>query len=257
MSKVREEASPERAASVTPGAFDELVERILAETDYPKNPFLVALADGSFDRDDFVETQIQFYNAVIFFSRPMAAVAAKIPSARQRREILRNVWEEHGEGSDHDAHGETFLALLERLGVSEEELGRRPLWPEVRLFNTALTGACVMDEFLVGTGVLGMIERMFSDISGRIGRAIVAQGWLPADRIIHYDLHEELDIKHADDFFEVLRPFWRDGTDEDRYVIEQGLRLGAVTFDTLYEHLYRARTRRWVLDQPLERHLRA
>jgi hypothetical protein len=33
------------------------------------------LADGSFDREDFVETQIQFFFAVVFFSRPMMALA--------------------------------------------------------------------------------------------------------------------------------------------------------------------------------------
>ena len=79
--------------------MNEIVEKVLAETDPHNNPYFVALRDGSFEKDDFVETQIQFYYAVVFFSRPMAAVAAKIPSAKQRLEVLRNVWEEHGEGN--------------------------------------------------------------------------------------------------------------------------------------------------------------
>ena len=40
------------------------------------------------------------------------------------------------------------------------------MWPEVRAFNTVLVGACVMDEYLIGAGVMGIIERMFSDIAG-------------------------------------------------------------------------------------------
>ena len=158
---------------------------------------------------------------------------------------LRNVWEEHGEGTEHDQHGSTFLELLRRLdGLTEDDIDHRPLWPEVRMFNTTLTGACVMDEYLVGVGVMGMIERMFADISASIGAAIIEHGWLARDRMIHYSLHQELDVRHAADFFNVLRPAWEEG-EESRYYIEQGMRLGAHAFYTLYEGLYRARQRRW------------
>lgn len=228
--------------------MNTLIRTILDETDYANNPFFVALRDGSFEKEDFVETQIQFFVAVVFFSRPMAAVAAKVPDARQRVEILRNVWEEHGEGSTSSQHGETFLVLLDRLaGISEEDVDRRVLWPELRMFNTTLTGACVMDEYLVGVGVMGMVERMFADISAWIGQALVARGWLTPETLIHYNLHAELDIKHSDDFFDVLRPAWT-ASPENRYYIEQGLRLGAHSFNTLYEGLYRGRSRRWMRD---------
>lgn len=225
-------------------ALHELVEQVLAATPYRDNPYFLALREGSFELDDFVETQIQFYFAVVFFGRPMAAVAARIPSARLRVEVLRNVWEEHGEGSDGDTHGSTFLTLLQRLhGVSPDEVETRALWPEVRAFNTMLTGACVMDEYVVGVAVMGMIERMFSDISAWIGSGIVERGWLPAGQMIHYGLHQTLDIRHADDFFAVLEQPWeRDPA--ARYLIEQGLRLGAFAFNRFYEDLFRARTRR-------------
>jgi pyrroloquinoline quinone (PQQ) biosynthesis protein C len=228
--------------------MDTAIQTILDETKYEQNPFFIALRDGSFTKEDFVETQIQFFIAVIFFSRPMAAVAAKIPVAKQRVEVLRNVWEEHGEGTTNAQHGETFLVLLNRLaGITEEDVDKRVLWPEVRMFNTTLTGACVMDEYLVGVGVMGMIERMFADISAWIGQSLVERGWLTRETLIHYNLHAELDIKHAGDFFNVLRPAW-DASPESRYYIEQGLRLGAHAFYCLYEGLYRARTRRWMRD---------
>jgi pyrroloquinoline-quinone synthase len=61
--------------------------------------------------------------------------------------------------------------------------------------------------------------------------------------MIHYDLHEEIDVKHSQDFFDVLAPAWEKSA-ENRYYIEQGLRLGAHVFNGLYEGLYRARKRR-------------
>jgi pyrroloquinoline-quinone synthase len=221
-----------------------LVESILSESSYSRNPFFRALEDGNFSKEDFIETQIQFFWAVVFFSRPMAALAAKIPTPELRLEIVRNVWEEHGEGDLRRIHGGTFLEFLNRLGeIQFDDIDRRALWPEVRTFNTLLSGVCVLDEYLVGVGLMGMIERMFSEISSWIGRGVVQRGWLTSDRMIHYSLHEKLDIKHSQDFFDILERAWSISP-ENRYSVEQGLRLGEFVFNRLYEDLYRARSRR-------------
>lgn len=220
------------------------VAAILDEVRPDENPYFVALRDGSFDRADFVETQIQFYYAVVFFSRPMAVVAAKIPSPGLRMEVMRNVWEEHGEGDSSKIHGSTFRELLQRLdGIGIEDVEGRQLWPEVRAFNTALTGCAMADDWEVGVACFGMIERMFVDISSWIGRAIVDRGWLSEAQMIHYDVHEALDVKHSQDFFDVLTG-GTDGSEQAAYCVEQGLRLGAYVFDEMYRGLYRARQRR-------------
>jgi pyrroloquinoline quinone (PQQ) biosynthesis protein C len=229
---------------VSSPTLQTLINEILAESRFRKNPYFAALSDGSFELSDFVETQIQFLHAVSFFSRPMAALAVKIPSARHRAEVLRNVAEEHGEGDPTRSHVSTFLVFLSRLaGVTQADVERRALWPEVRLFNTALAGACGLDEYLVGAATLGMIERMFCEISGLIASGVVRRGWIPSARMVHYDLHRELDVRHAQDFFDILGAAW-DQKPEDRYAIEQGLRLGVSVFDGLYLNLYRQRSRR-------------
>lgn len=229
--------------------LDLLVKVVLDDVDYAENPFFVALRDGSFTHEDFVETQYQFHTAVTFFSRPMAALAAKIPDPALRAPIIRNVWEEHGEGDPKRMHGATFELFLSRLAHLsledvQRELARRPLWPEMRAFNTLLVGCCVLDDYLVGAGAMGAVERMFSEISMWIGRAVVARGFMTADEMVHYDLHEQLDVRHAADFFQVLTSQWDAGPSQ-RYQIEQGLRMGAIAFDQLYARLYRCRQRRW------------
>jgi pyrroloquinoline quinone (PQQ) biosynthesis protein C len=223
--------------------MNDLIERILVETDHHNNPYFAALRAGEFEKADFVETQIQFYHAVVYFFRPMAALAAKTPGPLQQVEILRNVWEENGEGDPARAHGATFLEFLARLdGVTAADVERRALWPEVRIFNAALAGACAIDDYLVGCATMGMIERMFCEISSWIGHAVVRNGWIAPERLVHYDLHEELDVRHAQDFFDVLRPAW--AREADRYTIEQGLRMGAAVFDGLYRGLFERRKRR-------------
>lgn len=224
--------------------MNDTIQRVLAEHPIAANPYMGALREGTFAKADFVETQIQFYYAVVFFSRPMAVLAAKIPSARVRTEILRNVWEEHGEGSAEKRHGATFAELMRRLdGVGIDQIEQRALWPEVRAFNTTLIGCCALDDWEIGAGCLGIIERMFVGISKWIGTGIVKNGWLPAEEMVHYSVHEELDVRHSDDFFATLQPgFTADA--RARYLIEQGLSLGAYTFDRLYRDLFAARTRR-------------
>lgn len=229
--------------------MQSLINDILTPMDVKNNPYFMALRDKTFDKNDFVETQIQFYFAVVFFSRPMAAAAAKVPCPKQRLEIIRNVWEEHGEGDLSDIHGHTFTQLLNRLDVKDlNEIDKRALWPATRQFNTTLAGATALDEHLVGVGLMGIIEYMFSQISAWVGNGIIDNGWLTVDQMIHYNLHEKLDIKHAKDFFDVIEPTWEKGSVEDRYVIEQGIRLGAFTFYQFYENLYRGRKQRLFRD---------
>ncbi|MBN9226232.1 MULTISPECIES: TenA family transcriptional regulator [Legionella] len=226
--------------------MNQLIEQVLRETNYLNNPYFIHLHNGTFDKSDFVETQIQFYSAVEFFARPMAALVSKIPCPEQRLGILRNVWEEHGEGDSERFHKFTFLTFLQRLdGCTFTEVQSRVLWPELRIFNSTLEGVCNSDNYLIGVGTMGIIERMFSDISFFIGRSVVERGWITSSQLIHYDLHEKLDIKHAEDFFAILRTAWN--TDlQARDAIAQGLRLGATLFNGLYEGLFRARSRRWL-----------
>lgn len=208
-------------------------------------PYLAALADGRFDRGDFVETQKQFLYAVVFFSRPMAVLAARMPRPEQRLSILGNVSDEHGNGELRLSHEATFLTLLARLGVHTDEVEATAMWPEVRAFNTALTGLTMTDDVPTGIAALGMIEDLFAGISTRIGRGLLAQGWLQADELVHYKTHEELDVQHSDDFYRIVEPRWDDGP-RARYQVTQGLELGGALLRQLYDGLWAGRQRRWV-----------
>ena len=41
--------------------LDKALTRVLEESGYRANPYFTALADGSFAKEDFVATQVQFY----------------------------------------------------------------------------------------------------------------------------------------------------------------------------------------------------
>ena len=93
-----------------------------------------------------------------------------------------------------------------------------------------------MDELEVGVSCMGIIEYAFAGISSVIGEAVVANGWVSEERLVHYKMHAEIDERHAEEFFAVVEPAWEN---EDRgYYVEQGLQLGAYVFDRLYRDLH-------------------
>jgi len=82
---------------------------------------------------------------------------------------------------------------------------------------------------------MGIIEHAFAGISASIGSAVVARGWISAERLVHYKLHAEIDMRHAEEFYAVIAAGWNDA--QRRYHIEQGLELGSYILDRLYRDL--------------------
>ena len=220
-----------RAPQVTARA-DEVIKRV----GVLQNSYFSGLASGEMDLECFRLTQEQFFFAVTFFPRPMAALVAKIPDPKMRLDILHNVVEEHGEFNVDEFHHTTFQRFLTSIGSDVtplEDHSQWSLWSPVRAFNSCLTTSCVLDELEVGVACLGIQEYIFSDVSAIIGKAVVENGWVAADDLIHYKLHAEIDKRHAEEIFAVVEPKW----ESHRYFIEQGLELGAYIFDRMFRDL--------------------
>ncbi len=222
---------PSLAPQVTAAAND-----VLRKISILENPYFAALADGTMSLESFRQTQEQFFFAVTFFPRPMAALVARIPNPRARLDILHNLVEEHGEFQEDQFHHTTFQRFLASIGSRLDDAEGAPLWPAVRAFNSVLSASCLLDELEVGVACMGIIECAFAGISAAIGTAVVERGWVSADNLVHYKLHAEIDERHAAEFFAVIEPRWED--EGGRYSIEQGLKLGAYIFDRLYRDLH-------------------
>jgi pyrroloquinoline-quinone synthase len=199
------------------------------------NPYFVSLADGQMSLEDFRASQEQFYFAVAFFSRPMAGLVARSPDYASRIDILHNVVEEHGDFSLSASHAMTFQAFLASLGCDVRRLHSLRPAPGVHAFNSVLYSACMLEELETGIACIGIIEHAFARLSAQIGREVVARGWVERERLVHYSLHAELDVRHAEEFFQLIEPKWSDPEKRER--IERGLELGAYIFDRLYVDL--------------------
>ena len=210
-------------------------DAILRKIGILQNPYLESLANGTMSQECFRRSQEQFFFAVTFFPRPMAALVARIPSPRARLDILHNLLEEHGDFKEEEFHHTTFQKFLRSIGSQPEKLDALTLWPAVRAFNSVLTASCLLDELEVGVACMGIIECAFAGISASIGKSVVERGWVKSEELVHYKLHAQIDQRHAEEFFAVIESRWDDK--HGRYLIEQGLELGAYIFDRLYRDL--------------------
>ncbi len=199
-----------------------------------QNNYLILLENGEMSLEAFKISQEQFYHAVNFFPRPMAALIARIPSARARMDILHNLVEEHGEFNEQAFHCTTFKRFLASLEGSEDCQPTPLISPAVHAFNNVLMGTCALDELETAIACMGMIEFTFAQISARIAEAVVQRGWVQANKLVHYKLHAKIDERHADDFFAVIEESF---CTERRLPIEQGIKLGLHIFHRLYDEL--------------------
>ncbi len=234
---------------VSSGSSDLMgtVCRLAEQSAIHDNEYFTAMRLRTISLADFRETQKQFFFAVGFFSRPMAALMARIPDSGARAALIHNLADEHGfddQGGQHAAfdsqlaHDRTFLRFLGTLGVTPHEMGSTRERAPVRAFNAGLMGACVAEPIEVAFGCLGVIEYAFADISALIGQVIVARGWVSSDQLVHYKLHAEIDKHHAAEFFRSTDAAWAGGG-VGQTNVESGIQLGLYLFNRLYVDLYR------------------
>lgn len=223
--------APSRAPRVTACA-----DAVLARAGLSANPYFAALADGSMSLAGFRASQREFYHAVRYFPRPMAALLARLPDPAARLDILRNLVEEHGDFRPDRFHANTFARFLDSVGTRPPDPDAGEMAPAVHAFNSVLAAACGVHDPDVGAACLGVIEHAFAGLSAKIGAGVVRRGWVAEGELVHYALHAELDVRHAEEFFAVVESRWDDPAGRSR--VRQGLELGAYAFDQLYRGLH-------------------
>src|SRR5437667_11954132 len=97
-------------------AITARADEILRDVDIYHNPYFRDLQHGAMPLEQFRRSQEQFFFAVTFFPRPMAALVGRIRSPRQRIDILHNLVEEHGLFQEELSHRTTLQNFDETRG---------------------------------------------------------------------------------------------------------------------------------------------
>lgn len=211
----------------------EFLELSVSQLRLTEIPYFNKLCSGEMSKGEFLNGQIEFAPLVHAFSRSLALVIANIPDALNRISLVENLWEEHGRGIKANVHGQTMLALIDRLGGMSSEIDINKPSINARIFNEALRSVSSFEDYRFSASVFASIERTFVDVSTMTYKSIVDCGWLEKSRIIHYELHRELDVQHSEEFLLVVNKDWEDN-EASRALIEGGIRFGSRLFANFY-----------------------
>src|SRR5687767_5626906 len=94
----------------------------LARVGIEGNPYRQSLRHDRMTLEGFRRSQEQFFFAVTFFPRPMAALVGRIPEPKLRLDVLHNLVEEHGEFDESRFHHNTFQRFLATIGSGPERV---------------------------------------------------------------------------------------------------------------------------------------
>src|SRR4030095_8762306 len=109
--------STQRAPRVTARAEQAIVRSGILD-----NPYLRALRDETMTLEAFRATQEQFFFAVTFFPRPMAALVGRNTNPPLRLDILHTLVEDHGECSEERFHHNAARRFLRLIGSDPDAL---------------------------------------------------------------------------------------------------------------------------------------
>ncbi len=208
------------------------ISKLIKSSPIDDQPFFMSLLNGTMDKEQFKETQINFLDAVEFFSKPMFIISSKLDTYEDRCRIIENILDEHGNGEIGNAHGNTFRQYLVSLGVTEKQINNRKPNKAVLEFNKTLIKCSTKKSTMRSIAMMGIIEERYSKISATVVREILNKKWISKDRLYHYSLHAELDVEHAQGFYNIIKGGWKNINSKKE--IKKGLTLGNSMILNLY-----------------------
>ena len=215
--------------------MDHFISCLKQKTPIEENKYFLDLIKKKITFKKFKETQVCFYDAVIFFTKPMFIIASKLNSYEQRLIILDNIMDEHGDGELSQTHGETFKQYLLSLGVLEEEILNRKQNKAANVFNKLLVKKAKEKPIYFSLAMMGIIEDRYVTITKLLSEHLIKNKWLNKDTLTHYKVHENLDVEHADSFYSLIKDRWL--KPKHRKEIKEGLVFGNDLILNLYSDL--------------------
>ena len=185
------------------------------------HPFVRAMFDGSLPLEVAQRTALEIAHVVACFPRFLAAVIANIDDHRERMLLVDNLYEEHGRMDPSHVHEVTYRGFLRELGLDDARAAAHRPGLGVIVYNRAMLDLCRTQRVPEALGALGVVEEIVARAS--VGVRRYAAHRRAASDEAHFSVHETLDLRHADELYDLAEPHWARGDDE---AVRLGMRLG-------------------------------
>jgi hypothetical protein len=154
------------------------------------------------------------------FDDLVAMAQVKMP-ARAKLEMARNYWDEMGRGREHGMHGRLLERLVRFLDLPVAIA--TTLAPALALGNLMVALATQRPYAYHAVGALGVIELTAPGRVAQVAAGLKRLG-IPAPERLYFDLHAELDHKHAQAWIaEVIAPLVAERPHTARWIAEGAL----------------------------------
>ena len=185
------------------------------------HPFLKKFSSGKLTLDRIRIFARQYYLYSRWFTMYVSAVIANMPDERPRAHLIKNLYEEYGEGKPECAHPAIFRRFLKALRLDAAEVERTEPLPETRLFIHEYLFVCRDGHFLEALGALGPgTESIVPYIYHPIYEGLRKEPSLSEKDVEFFTLHMRMDVEHSANIKEALLEYAV--TKENQALIRQG-----------------------------------
>ncbi|AYV78565.1 MAG: heme oxygenase [Edafosvirus sp.] len=189
--------------------------------------------------ENFMMSQVNFVDAVDEWSCILGLMVAKVPSVKERIVLIKNLYDEHGNGNIENSHVVTFNKFIKML--LEICNNRIELIHDDRINNEIINkfihelhNVIGSNNWVYSIAVLAMIEYTYITVSKCIHEFV--SNYTPSELIHHYSLHEIMDQTHSQELFSIVTDQYE--TKNNKKVIEDGILHGYKILYDLYDSLF-------------------
>ncbi|HHT9119726.1 MAG TPA: TenA family transcriptional regulator [Candidatus Hypogeohydataceae bacterium YC41] len=169
------------------------------------HPFLRNFRNGKLTLDRMRIFARQYYLYSRWFSMYVSAVIAKMPDEKPRAYLIKNLYQEYGEGDLQQTHPAIFRRFLRALRLDSPEIERIEPLPETRLFIHEYLFVCREGHFLEALGALGPgTESIVPYIYHSFYEGLRKEPSLHEEDIEFFTLHMQMDVEHSANIKEAL-----------------------------------------------------
>ncbi len=226
---------------MTPNALDyfEQLEEEIREHPALTHPFLEKFRQGKLSLDRIRIFARQYYLYSRWFGRYLSAVVANIPDERPRAFLIKNLYQEYGEGNPANSHPAVFRCFMKALRLDSREVEEGEPLPETRLFIHEYLFTCREGHFLEALGAMGLgTESIVPYIYRPIYEGLKKEPTLNEEDIEFFPIHMTLDIEHSANIKEALLEYAE--RQENQKLIRQGAMNALSARTVLWNGLERA-----------------
>lgn len=212
------------------------------------HPYLRLLEDGLIDTAELRRFIVQYNEYCAVFPRLLAAVASNIPDDLTRLGLIKNLWEEHGEGDPRLSHRTLFSRLWSALSIDSLHPREREVLSSTASYAQKMLHFCKSRHFLEGLGALGPGTESFTGVEYEV----ILNGLKQLGLLSEFDLeffaaHIELDGDHYLEALSSLEQWVDEEHEEDNRRLVRFGAMTAIEFEVeFWDGLYDS----WRIHQP-------